>query len=107
MQIESKNTMIVSLTDVSQTPLASGNIGPEACMCFKINIIANASFASFLNVLFCFIYVFFICFYIMYCVVFGPSCVLDKDDIQELIISCCNDAIVQRKVMDGGVLFIY
>ena len=66
----SKNTIIVSLTDVSQTHLASGNIGPEACMCFKINIIADASSASFLIVLFCFIYVFIYvlcCFFTFLC----------------------------------------
>ena len=62
----SKNTIIVSLTDVSHTHLASGNIGPEACMRFKINIIADASFASFLHFLHVFLYV-LCCFWTFLC----------------------------------------
>ena len=82
------------------THLASGNIGPEVCMCFKCVciIIVDASFASFLNVLYCFIYIYiyiyiylFILFYFyvyiyVLCCLYGPSCVLNKKWFNWLIV---------------------
>ncbi len=67
--IGSKNMIIMSIADVSKSDTrytsCFGSIGPDACICFN-----DALSASFLNVLYCFIFMYMS----VLCCLYGPLC---------------------------------